>query len=49
MVAAPGGTTITSIHELESEKLRTTLIRTIEAANLKSRSMNKIKNLIIIL
>ncbi|MFX1575033.1 MAG: pyrroline-5-carboxylate reductase [Promethearchaeota archaeon] len=41
MVATPGGTTITAIHEIESAKLRATLIRAVEAATLKSRSMNK--------
>jgi pyrroline-5-carboxylate reductase len=41
MVATPGGTTITAIHEIESAKLRATLIRAVEAATLKSKSMNK--------
>jgi len=41
MVASPGGTTITAIHELESAKLRATLIRAVEAATLKSKSMNE--------
>ena len=41
MVATPGGTTITAIHELESAKLRATLIRAVEAATLKSKEMNK--------
>ena len=41
MVATPGGTTITAIHEIESAKLRATLIRAVEAATLKSRSMNE--------
>jgi pyrroline-5-carboxylate reductase len=41
MVASPGGTTITAIHEIESAKLRATLIRAVEAATLKSRSMNE--------
>jgi len=40
MVATPAGTTITAIHELESAKLRATLIRAVEAATLKSRSLN---------
>ena len=40
MVASPGGTTITAIHEIESSKLRATLISAVEAATLKSRSMN---------
>ncbi|MHA1914433.1 MAG: pyrroline-5-carboxylate reductase [Promethearchaeota archaeon] len=40
MVASPGGTTITAIHEIESAKLRATLIRAVEAATLKSKSMN---------
>jgi len=41
MVASPGGTTITAIHELESAKLRATLISAVEAATLKSKSMNE--------
>lgn len=41
MVASPGGTTITAIHEIESAKLRATLISAVEAATLKSRSMNE--------
>ncbi len=41
MVATPGGTTITAIHEIESAKLRATLITAVEAATLKSKSMNK--------
>jgi pyrroline-5-carboxylate reductase len=40
MVATPAGTTITAIHEIESAKLRATLIRAVEAATLKSRSLN---------
>ncbi|NHJ21767.1 MAG: pyrroline-5-carboxylate reductase [Candidatus Lokiarchaeota archaeon] len=44
MVATPGGTTITAIHELESAKLRATLIRAVEAATLKSKSLNSAKN-----
>ena len=43
MVATPGGTTITAIHELESAKLRATLISAVEAATLKSRSLNSAK------
>lgn len=43
MVATPGGTTITAIHELESAKLRATLIRAVEAATLKSKSLNSAK------
>jgi pyrroline-5-carboxylate reductase len=43
MVATPGGTTITAIHEIESAKLRATLIRAVEAATLKSRSLNSTK------
>ncbi|MHA1472856.1 MAG: pyrroline-5-carboxylate reductase [Promethearchaeota archaeon] len=43
MVATPGGTTITAIHELESEKIRATLIRAVEAATLKSKSLNSAK------
>lgn len=41
MVATPGGTTITAIHEIESAKLRATLIRAVEAATVKSKSMNE--------
>ncbi|MHA1196013.1 MAG: pyrroline-5-carboxylate reductase [Promethearchaeota archaeon] len=40
MVATPGGTTITAIHEIESAKLRATLIRAVEAATMKSKSLN---------
>lgn len=43
MVATPGGTTITAIHELESAKLRATLIRAVEAATNKSKSLNSAK------
>ncbi len=43
MVATPGGTTITAIHELESAKLRATLIRAVEAAAIKSKSLNSSK------
>jgi pyrroline-5-carboxylate reductase len=45
MVATPGGTTITAIYELESAKLRATLIRAVEAATLKSRSLNSSKSI----
>ena len=44
MVSTPGGTTITAIHELESAKLRATLIRAVEAATLKSMSLNSLKD-----
>jgi pyrroline-5-carboxylate reductase len=44
MVATPGGTTITAIHEIESAKLRATLIRAVEAATLKSKSLNSLKD-----
>lgn len=44
MVATPAGTTITAIHELESAKLRATLISAVEAATLKSKSLNSLKN-----
>jgi len=44
MVATPGGTTITAIHEIESAKLRATLIRAVEAATIKSRSLNSAKS-----
>ena len=43
MVATPGGTTITAIHELESAKLRATLISAVEAATIKSRELNSPK------
>jgi len=43
MVATPGGTTITAIHELESAKIRATLIRAVEAATMKSKSLNSAK------
>jgi len=43
MVATPGGTTITAIHEIESAKLRATLIRAVEAATIKSKSLNSSK------
>lgn len=43
MVATPGGTTITAIHEIESAKLRATLIRAVEAATIKSASLNSSK------
>jgi len=43
MVATPGGTTITAIHEIESAKLRATLIRAVEAACIKSKSLNSSK------
>jgi len=43
MVATPGGTTITAIHELESAKIRATLIRAVEAATIKSKSLNSAK------
>lgn len=39
MVASPGGTTITALHEIEKGKLRATLISAVEAATLKSKSM----------
>lgn len=40
MVATPAGTTITAIHKLESAMLRATLINAVEAATLKSASLN---------
>ncbi len=40
MVATPGGTTIAAIHEIESAKLRATLISAVEVATLKSKSLN---------
>jgi len=39
MVASPGGTTITALHEIEKGKLRGTLITAVEAATLKSKSL----------
>jgi len=44
MVATPGGTTITAIHEIESAKLRATMIRAVESATIKSKSLNSAKN-----
>jgi len=44
MVSTPGGTTITAIHEIESAKLRATLIRAVEAATLKSKSLNSLND-----
>ncbi|MHA1724133.1 MAG: pyrroline-5-carboxylate reductase [Promethearchaeota archaeon] len=41
MVATPAGTTITAIHELESAKIRAALIRAVEAATLRSKSLKK--------
>lgn len=43
MVSSPGGTTIAALHELEKEKLRSTLMRAVEVATEKSRSLNKSK------
>jgi pyrroline-5-carboxylate reductase len=43
MVSTPGGATITAIHELESAKIRATLIRAVEAATIKSKSLNSEK------
>jgi len=43
MVTTPGGTTITAIHELESAKIRATLIRAVEAATMKSKSLDSAK------
>jgi len=42
MVATPGGTTITAIHKLESAKSRATLMSAVEAATIKSRSLNSV-------
>lgn len=39
-VATPGGTTITALHLLESQKLRASLITAVEAATRKSKSLN---------
>lgn len=39
MVTSPGGTTITAVHELEKGGLRATLIKAVEAATLKAKSM----------
>lgn len=41
MVASPGGTTITALHELEKSGLRATLIRAVEVATEKSKALNK--------
>ena len=41
MVASPGGTTITALHELEKAGLRATLIRAVEVATEKSKALNK--------
>ncbi len=41
MVASPGGTTITALHELEKAKIRATLIRAVEVATEKSRTLNE--------
>ena len=41
MVCSPGGTTITALHELERAKLRATLMRAVEVATEKSRSLNE--------
>jgi pyrroline-5-carboxylate reductase len=43
MVSTPGGTTITAIHVLESAKIRATLISAVEAATIKSKSLNSEK------
>jgi pyrroline-5-carboxylate reductase len=39
-VATPGGTTITALHLLETQKLRASLITAVEAATSKSKSLN---------
>jgi len=39
-VATPGGTTITALHLLESQKIRASLIAAVEAATMKSKSLN---------
>ncbi|TXT66508.1 MAG: Pyrroline-5-carboxylate reductase [Promethearchaeota archaeon] len=39
-VATPGGTTITALHLLESQKLRASLITAVEAATRKSQALN---------
>jgi pyrroline-5-carboxylate reductase len=39
-VATPGGTTITALHILESQKLRASLIEAVEAATKKSKSLD---------
>ena len=41
MVASPGGTTITALHELEKAGLRATLIRAVEVATERSKALNK--------
>ena len=40
MVASPGGTTITALHELEKAGLRATLIRAVEVATERSKALN---------
>ena len=40
----PGELTITAIHEIESAKLRATMIRAVESATIKSKSLNSAKN-----
>ncbi|MFO8019482.1 MAG: pyrroline-5-carboxylate reductase [Promethearchaeia archaeon] len=39
MVASPGGTTITAIHELEKKAIRSSFIKAVESATLKSKSL----------
>jgi pyrroline-5-carboxylate reductase len=39
MVASPGGTTITAIHELEKNSIRASFIKAVESATLKSKSL----------
>lgn len=39
MVASPGGTTITAIHELEKKAIRASFIKAVESATLKSKSL----------
>lgn len=43
-VATPGGTTVTALHLLESQKLRASLITAVEAATRKSKALNSKNN-----
>jgi len=43
LIKTQGRTTITAIHELESAELRTTLIRAVEVAIIKSEWLNSAK------
>ena len=43
LIKTQGRTTITAIQELDSAKLRTALIRTVEATTIKSKLLNSAK------